>query len=327
MKGDVPFLRQASRQGGAVSRSQVLAAGLTERQLDRRVANRELVPAHPGVYLVAGAPRSGVQDLWAALLAAGPAAAVSRRSAAGEWNLRNVWRGELPEITVPTDWPLDLAGVVVHRSDHLGPRDVVDRTDGLRITSPARTLFDIGAAVGPLVVESACIDALQRGLVTHRRLVDVYARIGGKGRPGSAAMRQFLQSSPEGIGAIESELEVRFWRVVRDLVIPRPTPQVWVSIGGQHFRLDFAWTDLKVGIELNGKPDHAGALARKRDRRRADLLRAAGWTIHEYGWAEVVGQPNELATQLLAIFGSAEHHQGGGGTEVGGQTEGGGAAA
>jgi len=316
MRDDVAFLKLASQQGGCVTREQILATGLTVRQLDRRLANREIAPVHVGVYRVAAAPKTTLQELWAAVLAAGPAAAVSRRSAAGEWRVRNVWPGQYPEVTVPTDWPLDLTGVVVHRSDHLTSPDVVQRRDGLRLTSPARTLFDIGAAVGPLVAESAYVDALQRGLVTYRKLVDVYARVGGKGRPGSAAMRMFLLGSSEGVSAIESELELRFWRVIRDFGLPVPTPQFWVVTAGGRFRVDFAYPDLKVALELNGRADHAGPLAQKRDRRRARWLRAAGWAVHDYGWTDVVGQPSQVAAQLLDIIGSATHRQGGGGTEV-----------
>lgn len=317
MRDDIEFLQLASRQGGAVARSQVLAAGLSPRQLKQRLRNRELIPVHDGVYRVAGAPRTELLYLWAAVLGAGPAAVVSRRSAAALWSLRNIWPARSPEITVPTDWPLDLAGVVVHRSDLLGPPDVIRRTDGLPVTSPARTLLDIGRAVGPLAQESACIDALHRGLVTHRKLVDVYARVGGKGRPGSAAMRMFLNGSPEGVAAIESELEARLWRLIREFGLPRPTPQFWVRTDGGNFRLDFAWPELKAGIELNGKADHDGPLARKRDRRRGNLLKGAGWTILDYGWGEVVGRPEGVAAQLLGIFGSNGSIQRPAGTEVG----------
>ena len=305
MRDDAAFHRLASLQGGVVTYDQIIGRGFNRQQIARRIRTGELLRVHEGVYRVAGAPESTLLYTWAALLAGGPRAAVSRRSAAALWSLRNIWPPREPEITVPTDWPLALAGVVVHRSDHLDSPDVVKRTDGLRVTSPARTLFDIGRAVGHLATESACVDALHRGLVTHRKLVDVYARIGGKGRPGSAAMRAFLQGSPEGVAAIESELEVRLWRLIREYELPRPVPQFWVRTAGGNFRLDFAWPALRAGIELNGKADHDGPLARKRDRRRSNFLKAAGWTIFDYGWGEVVGQPSGVADQLLAIFGSS----------------------
>lgn len=318
MRSDVPFQSLAGQQAGVISEHQLRGLGVSQSTVFRRVKTGELVEVHRGVYRAVGAPRSELQDLWAALLAAGERAAVSRRSAARLWNLHGIWAGPLPEITVPTDWPLDLQGVLVHRSDHLADPDVVQRTDGLRVTSPARTLFDIGATVGRLAAESACVDALHRGLVTHRKLVDVYARIGGKGRPGSAAMRQFLVSTPEGLAALEGELELRFWRVIRDFGLPRPALQYWVTTEGGRFRLDFAYPELKVGMELNGKAGHAGPLAQRRDQRRAKLLKAHGWTIYDYGWGEVVGRPERVAAQLWAIFGSSRSTQRPVGTEVGG---------
>ncbi len=303
MRTDVAYQDLAARQGGVVSRTQLLSGLATQRQLERRLETGELMALHEGVYAVRGAPITAERALWAAVLAGGSSAVASRRSAAGIWGLRNIWPAQSPEITVPIDWPLDLAGVVVHRSSRLGPPDVVRLTNGLPVTSPARTLLDIGRAVGPLAQESACIDALHRGLVTHRKLVDVYARIGGKGRPGSAAMRMFLNGSPEGVAAIESELEARLWRLIRQFGLPRPTPQFWVKTPGGNFRLDFAWPEIKAGIELNGKADHDGPLARKRDRRRGNLLKAAGWTVLDYGWGDVVGRPEGVAAQLHGIFG------------------------
>lgn len=304
MHSDTPLHRLAAKQGGAFALHQATRLGLSKDQLKRRVRTGEFISVHESVYVVAGAPRTDLQALWAALLGAGPSAAASRRSAAQLWNLRGIWRGSAPEITVPRDWADQLKGVVVHRSDNLAKRDVVVRTDGLQLTSPARTLLDIGRAVGPMAMESACIDALHRGLVTHRKLVDVYARVGGKGRPGSASMRKFLLGSPEGVAAIESELEVRFWRLVRELGLRTPTPQFWVVVEGERFRLDFAWPDLKAGIELNGKADHEGPLGQKRDRRRTRLLSAAGWSIHELGWGDVVYRSAELESRLLAISGA-----------------------
>lgn len=299
----MPFHRTASGQSGAVAHDQVLASGLNQRQIERRLRTGELVQLHRAVYRVAGAPETALQKLWAAVLAAHPVGVASRRSAACLWELRNIRPPKLPEITVPHDWANQLDGVVVHRSDHLQPPDIVQRSDGLPLTSPARTLFDIGVQVGPLAAESACVDALHRGLVSYKKLVDVYARVGGKGRPGSAAMRLFLQGSPEGVAAIESELEVRFWRLIRECGLPLPTPQFWVVTDGGNFRLDFAWPELKAGVELNGKAEHAGPLAKKRDRRRANFLKGAGWTILEYGWGDIVGAPVAVAEQLIANFG------------------------
>ena len=303
VRTDVGYLDLAARQSGVVARAQLLSGLATQRQLERRLETGELLSIHEGVYAVRGAPATPERDLWAAVLGGGPSAVASRRSAAQLLRLRGIAPPERPEITVHTDWPLKLRGAIVHRSDSLAPPDVLRRPAAIPRTSVARTLFDLGVAVGPHAVESACIDALHRGLVSHGQLVDVLARIGGKGRPGSAAMRLFLSGSDEGVRAIESELEVRFWRLLREHGLPPPTPQISVATDRGKYRLDFGYPELMVGFELNGRAHHDGPLAMRRDRVRAAALRRAGWRLVEFGWAEVVGAPVAVAAAVSAIFG------------------------
>lgn len=289
------FWGLAGRQHGAVSHSQALASGLTDAQVDYLLAKGEIVHMHQGVYRATGAPMTAMQRSWAALLAGGDAAVLAGRTAGGLWAMRDIWPRE-PELLVPYARHPELRGVLVHRTTALDPADVVQRTDGLRLTSPARTAHDIGWLVPRDVADSATIDALHRKLMDWSDLTDVLARIGGRGRRGTAALRAFLESYPEGVAALESELELRFWRLVRDYGLPEPIPQHKVILEGKKLRIDFAYLQpRRVALEVFGKRWHLSRADRRRDRERAALLVAYGWDYHEFGWDDVVWASSRTA--------------------------------
>ncbi|HZD04871.1 MAG TPA: type IV toxin-antitoxin system AbiEi family antitoxin domain-containing protein, partial [Longimicrobiales bacterium] len=87
---DAEIFSLAGRQHGIVTRSQLLAAGWTPRTVDSRVASGRLVPLHRGVYRL-GHLRGPLEPRWsremAAVLACGPGAFLSHRSAAWVWEL------------------------------------------------------------------------------------------------------------------------------------------------------------------------------------------------------------------------------------------------
>ena len=143
MHADAALARLASSQHGVVSAAQAGAVGLTLDNLRTRVGARLLIPVHRGVYRHAASPDSPRTDLMAAVLACGDGAVTSHRSAGRLWRLRDVprWR---PEVTVcRTSCPMT-PGIVVHRTDTLGPEDVAV-VHGIPVTSVARSLLDLGA--------------------------------------------------------------------------------------------------------------------------------------------------------------------------------------
>src|SRR5689334_25270116 len=83
---------RAERQHGVVARSQLLADGIGRRAIDRRIATGLLRPLHRGVFAVGH--RALRREGWwmAAVLAAGPGAALSYRSAAELWAIRRSGR-------------------------------------------------------------------------------------------------------------------------------------------------------------------------------------------------------------------------------------------
>ena len=74
-----------------------------------------------------------------------PDVMVSFGSAARLWGMRRVGNDGLLHVTIAGRAHRSIPDTVVHRSHRIDLVDVVDRTDGIRVTSPPRTVFDLSA--------------------------------------------------------------------------------------------------------------------------------------------------------------------------------------
>ena len=81
------ILRMAERQWGVIARWQLLECGLSVAAISRWVSAGRLHRIYPGVYAVGHAALSTEGILLAAILYAGPGAALSHASAAHWWGL------------------------------------------------------------------------------------------------------------------------------------------------------------------------------------------------------------------------------------------------
>src|SRR4051794_26434919 len=99
----------AERQHGVVSRQQLLDAGLSRRGIQHRLKRGRIHSVESGVYAV-GRPALTREGRWmAAVLACGPGAMLSHRSAAALWGIGE--EGGAIEVTVRTVSPRRRRGV------------------------------------------------------------------------------------------------------------------------------------------------------------------------------------------------------------------------
>ncbi|HVL04366.1 MAG TPA: hypothetical protein VM388_00110 [Acidimicrobiales bacterium] len=278
---DVQLNRLAAGQYSLAHRKQALELGMTARQIDERVASGLFAPEHPGVYRLASAPRSPAQATLAACLAAGGGAVASHRSAGALWRLRGV-EAAAPEIIVPATRCPTLRGVLVHRTDRLDDIDVSRRLR-IPVTTPARTLLDLGAVVPVEMVEPALEDALLRRLVTFKLLVDTLERLGGPGRNGAGVLRALVEERDPATAPTESMLEDMLYRVVRRGGLPEPVRQYEVA----GVRLDGAFPDIRLGIEADSRIWHGGRLDVQRNAEKANILLAQGWRALHFTWFDL----------------------------------------
>lgn len=293
---DVRVAHIASGQLGIVTYKQALEAGLTARQIQVRIRSGAFVAVHRGVYRIASLP-SFEQSLLAACLASRGVA--SHRAAAQVWGLRGI-EGAPTEITVRGRRRPELSQVTAHSSDLLERADVA-RRGAIPLTSPARTLLDLGA-VAPRLVEAAVEDALLRRLVTVGSLHRVVERVGDHGRRGTRALRTLLEARDPALAPTESLLEDAIISVLRRHNLPEPTRQQWVLLpNGRRIRLDISYPDALLGIEGNGLRWHSSGPDVRRDQARANMLTAMGWVLLCFTWDDVRHHASEIARQVATV--------------------------
>lgn len=290
----------AAGQHGVISRAQALAAGLTAKEVENRLATGKWFGLFREVYSPASVPRSWHRDLMAACLWAGEGAAISHRAAAALWGF-DTFRPNIAELT--TDRWIRSPRVVVHRTRRLPRCDV---TVYLRIpaTTPTRTLIDIAGVVSHDGVEVALDFALRRGLTSipyvHRRLADV----GGRGVSGAGVVRRLLVSRDPMRAPTESVLEARFKRLLKAARLPPAEIQQRIySDQGFLARVDFAYPASRLVIEVDGWDHHANKEVWQHDLRRNNELTNMGWRVLRFSWNDVTKHGDRVAHQIESALG------------------------
>jgi very-short-patch-repair endonuclease len=280
----------AWRQWGVVTRPQLRALGLSDAEIDYRIAVGRLRLIHRGVYAV-GHHRIQPEGIWlAAVYAGGGEAVLSHRSAARLWGLLP-WEGEI-EVTTPTKRR--------NRTDIHYIRasvDAVERTvhRAIPVTTVARTLLDLGAVDGPRVPKALEQAEVLRLLDVSelRHLVDRHPR-----RPGTSALRSALQAMVGWRGITRSELELRFRSLVADAGLPAPEMNCALRLGSLVIEADAVWHDARLIVELDGYAYHRTAAAFERDRQRDRVAVAAGWRVIRITWRQLAERPDDVVADL-----------------------------
>jgi very-short-patch-repair endonuclease len=284
----------AAAQHGVVNRIQCLAAGLGPSAVDRRLRSGELARVLPGVYRLPGAPRTWRQSLMVALLWIGEPAVVSHRAAAALWRIPR-FEEEIVEVTGAKNI-CRISRIVYHRTSAAAS---VVTIDGLRVTTPARTVVDLASVVSRRVLERALDDLLRRRLVSLESVVDEMGAIGTKGRKGMRTLRNVLRTRFGQGGPSHSEMEKRLFRILVAGGLPAPRKQHQVRRNGRLFaQFDCAYPSLMIAIEADSYRWHGTQTDWDRDRERDRILKLMGWWILRFSWQEVYFHPDYVVAEV-----------------------------
>jgi hypothetical protein len=165
-------------------------------------------------------------------------------------------------------------GIILH-SDVLWD-DEVCLHDGLQMTTPARTAFDLGRRKGftnTLIQLDALTHATGLKVADVELLADRH-----RGARGLVQLRRVL---PMVDGGAESPYETRTRLVLITSGLPRPQTQIEVrgDWGAVLARIDMGWEEWKVGVEFDGAHHWTDPAQRTRDIDRLAELEARGWII------------------------------------------------
>jgi very-short-patch-repair endonuclease len=291
----------AARQHGVVARRQLLAAGLTPKLVDGRVGGA-LIALHPGVYAV-GHARLVREGRWlAAVLASGPQAVLSHRSAAALHGLRPQNGGPI-EVSTPAHRRRRAGSILLHARVGLTPSD---RTalGSVPVTTVARTLVDLAGVVPADQLLRALRRAEELRSFDLHAIEAALARTSGRPGRGHAAMRAALaEARARATQLTRRELEERFLALVGRARLPQPRTNVWFP--AHDFEVDALWREARVAVELDGWEHHRTRDAFHRDRAKANALTLEGWTVLRFTHDDVVRRPARTAAAIGTALAAA----------------------
>lgn len=309
----------AEKQHGVVTLQQLREAGLTRQMVWDRVRKGRFAPLHRGIYRV-GPRLSDRTEEMGAVLACGPRALISHRSAAALWELLPSPRHAAHPVHLPvevsvcrSDRGVAAAGILAHRITTLGPGDRTVR-EGIPVTTPSRTLLDLAALaarrpgrldrdplppVGQRDLERAIAKAEREGLAT---VADLRAHLTASPRwPGSVLLRRILDQEG-GPAFTRSEAEARLLDMMRTAHLPPPRTNAQVG----RYELDFLWGEAGLAIEVDGYAFHASRDRFEGDRVRDADLAALGILVIRVTWRQILNEPAAVIGRIARALGRAE---------------------
>jgi hypothetical protein len=197
----------------------------------------------------------------AAVLAAGPNAALSHTAATRHWQ---IWRRRANRIDVIAPGNRrPRKGFTLHRARALDARDVTIH-QGIPVTTVARTLVDLAATLTEHQLANIIHEAAYRNRFDERATRAAMSRAAG--RP-LTSLHAALQAHASGSAGTRSDLEDRF------LAETQSQPRVNTRVEG--IEVDFYWPDQQLAVEIDG-PGHTRPRTQAQDARRDGALRRAG---------------------------------------------------
>jgi hypothetical protein len=285
-------------QSGIISRGQALRHGLDDDRIENRLRSGRWRAIQWGVYATRSGSLSREAELWAAVLRAGPGAALSHQTAAELLGLTGD-RSAVIHIAVASGrHPGPIWGAVVHQS-----RRVAAATHPVQL--PPRTRLEETAL--DLTQSAASFDeaydwlcrAISGRLTTAARL-----RAALDARPKVRWRTGLVIALAEAGSGVHSILERRYVRdVERPHGLPAATRQVRTAHRPRSRYVDNLYEEAGLAVELDGQAAH-GVAQRRADMRRDNAHAAAGIVTLRYSWADVTERPCAVAREIADVMAS-----------------------
>ncbi len=186
---------------------------------------------------------------------------------------------------------------IVHYSTRLPDHHVVDLIDGARVTSVARTVFDLGGVLPESAHLSVIEDVRNKRLCTDAEIGEVYDDLCGRGRRGSAAWMRLVASRRARARARRCRSSSS--SCSRRLVDAGPAAGRSSSTrsclpNGRTVHLDLAYLSQRVDIEVDHNEWHATPTAVAQDKQRDLGLAMLGWERLRFTGSGREAQPPRL---------------------------------
>jgi hypothetical protein len=295
---DRAIFELARRQHGVFGRCPLVELGLSAEAIDHRVRTGRLQLVNRGVYGL-GPLQSKLAHWMAAVLAAGPGAVLSHRSAAELWGLIGGFTAPI-QLTASSG-RRQREGVRFHRPQC--PDDERTTVQGIPVTTVPRTILDCAAGMPERRVERLINEADVLRLHDRLSLPDLLHRY--PRRPGSRTLWEALQKRNAGSTRTRTEIEELLIELVDELGVRRPETNVVLEVDGETFEVDALWRAERIAVELDSRQFHHTPLAFERDRRRDRKLIAANWRPVRITWRQITQERAALGRDLMTTLARA----------------------
>ena len=236
----------------------------------------------------------------AAVLACDERTVLSHGSAA---ELLGLWDKQLPVVhVISPGWSgRKIPDIRWHRV-RLPLPDEIEIRDGIPCTTISRTIVDMAGESGwgrlrRLVEQAAILRQLD---------VDEIDRILSRGRRrGAPRLRAILagwRGTVEPRPRVRSRLEARLLPLLIEEGVPAPRTNVKLQIEGHLFEVDLFWEKQRLAIETDGEETHGTRAAFQRDRKRDQILTAAGYRTARITWRQVVDEPHAVVNRIARML-------------------------
>lgn len=281
----------AREQSGVVSRRQLVALGIPERTLERRVRSGDWVSAGRGVLVCPGTPnslatRSRILSLQLPSgILTGPSAAAMVSHPI--WD--GVQLGSMPWlIHTPRRRRARFLAHPGVRTRRIGPWVVA---------SVADAVIDMIRFLPPGLSRSLAYRAVQLRVLT---LADMDRHLQRLSR--LSGVRHLRDARVElGLG-IRSEGERMLVKHIKSARLFGWVAGYPVRVGTQRYELDLAFPDQKIALEVDGYAYHSSRDQFVQDRRRQNDLIAAGWLVLRFSWRDLSEQPDHVVASIRAAI-------------------------
>jgi very-short-patch-repair endonuclease len=182
-------------------------------------------------------------------------------------------------------------GMVVHSYDLAD--DEVRTVKGMRVTTAARTAFDIGCGM-PVAMAVPILDALLNA--TGIKPADVIAL--ADRHPRARGIRRLRAALELADGGAESPQETRVRLLLVGAGLPKPETQI--EFRDLHIRVDMGWREWKVAVEYDGIQHWDNRYQRSWDIERIALLEAVGWSVVRVSAEMLSRRPNAIVERVCA---------------------------
>jgi len=236
----------------------------------------------------------------AAVLACGPDAVLSHRSAAALLGLRPTDRSNL-DVMVPGRGRRRQPGIDVHSSTTLTDADIT-RVNNIPCTTVSRTVLDLCDVIASRGVERTLDQAEILQVLDLRKLQDQITR--NASRPAARRLRTILEDIYTSRTPTWNEFEEAFFLLCRSHGIRQPEVNEFVDPhdGEPAIRADFVWRAERLVVETDGRTTHGTRQAFERDRRNDQRLMLAGWRSIRVTWRQLMNEPARVARTIIALL-------------------------